>query len=142
MKKQKIFNGNTVTYFAAIVTVAKDPQRKFSWSNAFAGQKRQGMVVNWDDERQTVLDNEDGAAWIKLSEGWWPNRDHRELTIEENISDLVELPEDQWNPYDREKSRAIDRVVEEFGEKNYGDDPQWQRLQSLKEIAKGKGFRS
>jgi hypothetical protein len=140
MRQRKIFDYTTVGYFATVAMV-KQHEKKLHWQNAFVGNVRQVLVVHWrmgiKDSYTSILDNDDGSGLAKIESGWWPNMPHREIEIVEEIKELYELPEREWNQFNPLRYQAINAQVETYQEQRFAGDPDYEGLKNLKAVVKG-----
>ena len=65
------------------------------WQNAFIGKFRQGIIITKFDKLNLIkskpflIDNEDGAGWLKIQSNGTPNLSHRSLSGYYEIQSVV-----------------------------------------------------
>lgn len=106
------------------------------WQNAFIGTERQGILITHTDKMGIplaapfLIDNQDGAGWVKIQAGGTPNLSHRSISGEALI-DYSEIPEQQIKKtFDAKQYASDNKVFEEYLKTNHPED--YDKLTKMK----------
>lgn len=106
------------------------------WQNAFIGTERQGILITHVDKMGIplsapfLIDNQDGAGWVKIQAGGTPNLSHRSISGEALV-DYSEIPENEINKvFNVNQYTEDNKIFEDYLKVNHPED--YEKLKRMK----------
>ena len=106
------------------------------WQNAFIGTERQGILITHVDKMGIplsapfLIDNQDGAGWVKIQAGGTPNLSHRSISGEALV-DYSEIPENEINKvFNFNQYTEDNKIFEDYLKVNHPED--YEKLKRMK----------
>ena len=106
------------------------------WQNAFIGTERQGILITHVDKigiplsAPFLIDNQDGAGWVKIQAGGTPNLSHRSISGEALV-DYSEIPENEINKvFNFNQYTEDNKIFEDYLKVNHPED--YEKLKRMK----------
>jgi hypothetical protein len=130
MKKNGFWNyTEPVKYWVVLVRLLPVKEPVLHWQNAFAGQTRQAVAIEYPGQPPFYIDNGDGQGLLKAESRGGPECGSRH--IQNGAFEIVaQVDEGQWQHLEgglfRETMEAIDKWQKET------HPVEWQKMQDLK----------
>ena len=106
------------------------------WQNAFIGTERQGILITHVDKMGIplsapfLIDNQDGAGWVKIQAGGTPDLSHRSISGEALV-DYSEIPENEINKvFNFNQYTEDNKIFEDYLKVNHQED--YEKLKRMK----------
>ena len=135
--KKGFWNGTeNIKYEVVDYVVPKAPVKTW-WQNAFTGKTRQGILITRVDKlgliesKPFLIDNEDGAGWVKIQSNGTPNLSHRSVAGEE-ISYSIVVDDDKIKTIFDANQYAHDNIVFEAFLRKYHPE-YYVKIMSMKQ---------
>ena len=119
-----------VTYRIVLVKLLPVKQPVLHWQNAFAGQTRQAVEINYEGQLPFYIDNGDGQGLFKVESRGGP--EHGSRHIQGGAFEIVaQVDEAQWNRITAGAYLESEKTIQDWQKTNY--PAEYQRVQELKE---------
>lgn len=131
MKKGKWNYTEDIEYRVIIVRLHKVDDPPMHWQNAFIGQERQVVEINYQThgvQKAFFIDNQDGSGLLKISKRGGPDSYHASVAGNEFIR---ELPEEQWQQFDKDLYLQGRAASEQWQKINFPES--YAKVQRMKE---------
>lgn len=108
------------------------------WQNAFIGTERQGILIIHVDKMGTpmaapfLIDNQDGAGYVKIQHNGTPNLQHRSVSGEALIDYTEILDRDINKVFNINQYIEDNKIFEEYLKTNHPED--YERLNKMKSL--------
>ncbi len=137
MKKGKWNYTEHIQYKVVLVKLLPVPETPMHWQNAFAGQERQVVWINYDFPGETpfLIDNQDGSGLLKISRGGGPDSYSAHIGHYEFIRDL---PESEWISWSKVLHDVNRKKVDDWQEEHFPEE--FARMNKLRQAIQSRDF--
>lgn len=135
MKKGKWNYTEDILYKVVMVRILAEPATPMHWQNAFVGEDRQAVLVQYDNQEPFLIDNQDGSGLLKIAKGGGPDSYSAHIESHELLHDVPEL---EWYQYDRAQHLIQRGLVDVWQQENFPEE--YERMTKLKEMLQSRNY--
>lgn len=119
-----------VQYRVVLVKIMAVEKPPLSWQNAFVGQTRQAVEINYKGQPPFYIDNGDGQGLFKAENRGGPENGSRHLQAGA-FEIVAQVDEGQWNKLTAGAYLETEKAIEDWQKTNHPE--KWEQVQALKD---------